>query len=245
MPSQQPPPSPQSSPACGDGQAEDRPDNFSQIEEILRVRGTTVSELDETIRKAADRLVRGVPGERQQEVAADVINEVWLTITRWSKEKWQTYESPCQLQRLMWRLSHRQFVSLTRKWAAKKRSPSRFTKEPAHFEPVSSTPSPESEMLRKELEHEMRALIENNLDDVSRAIMYMSFGFGCPHRTDQQISDALNIPIGTVKSRKHRALQKLRLAIKVSTSPDDSSTSPVGNDSSAIRRAPGHSSTRA
>ena len=74
----------------------------------------------------------------------------------------------------------------------------------------------EDEAIRRETSRELRGALESLPDDQSRVIELAYFG-GFSH---SEIAEMLSMPLGTVKGRMRLGLEKIRVQIAESISPE-------------------------
>lgn len=82
-----------------------------------------------------------------------------------------------------------------------------YREEIASASSVGTAPSAEDEALDRWMQEELWDEVEAALDCVSNSILLLKYIYGLK---DQEIADRLEMSVGTVKSRVHRAKQKLR-----------------------------------
>lgn len=201
-------PSPDRVPGVGDAMTGAPPGTVAQIDTILARSGMTVCELDQRIRLLANALVSRVPQERREEVADEVIFEVWTAILD-KKVNWPDEMSPSESRSFAFGIVRNKFVNLTRKWARRHLLLVPFAEGSEPIDRSRLPRSPESE----EIARKMREQIER-LPERQQSIIRLDYYEGL---SNEAIGRRLGISLGTVKSAKHRALKQLHQAMVGST----------------------------
>lgn len=160
---------------------------------------------------------------RHQEDAADCLQETMLKAWRAIK----SYRGECSLSSWLYRIASTVCLDFLRR---QKRLPETESAdemaEEDGFTPVDDSPTPDEAVIRRESADNIRAAIDSLPGDMRTVIiLYALQGLGY-----EEISAALQISVGTVKSRINRARQKIAayLADGGNKSPQSSSIKAKG-----------------
>ncbi len=138
-------------------------------------------------------LARGLLSGRD-DLAADVVQDCWVRVIKYGK----SFDERSSLRTWLYRMVVNRCHDL-RALNAKSKPP---------VSPPTS-PSQEHESLEIDEAQRVRAAIDN-LDDRVRLILLLCFHRGLTH---DQAAAVLEIPVGTLKSRLHAAMNQLRTAL--------------------------------
>ncbi len=134
-------------------------------------------------------LARGLLSGRD-DLAADVVQDCWVRVIKYGK----SFDERSSLRTWLYRMVVNRCHDL-RALNAKSKTP--------------ASPPQEPESLELDEAQRVRAAIDN-LDDRVRLILLLCFHRGLTH---DQAAAVLEIPVGTLKSRLHAAMNQLRTAL--------------------------------
>lgn len=152
--------------------------------------------------KLADRYERPLLGLARgllcgrDDLARDAIQETWVRVIRFA----EGFNGRSSLKTWLYRIAINQCHSLT---AMNAKHDSASLKIESSD---SATPPPDGPAMEKETSERIRAAV-NQLSDERRSILLLCYHDGMTHA---EAADVLEIPIGTLKSRLHAALNDLR-----------------------------------
>jgi RNA polymerase sigma-70 factor (ECF subfamily) len=175
-------------------------DDVTLIRLIARAEADALSELYDRYSRLIFSLARHAVGDEAtaEEITLDVFTRVW--------EKARTYQVE-QAKVSTWLTSiarYRAIDELRRRGVRPERHTVEWSELPAGDEPSTDGPEPAAE-LSSQRERVRAAVAQLPLDQ--RQVLALAFFQGYTH---QEISEALNQPLGTVKTRIRAAMQKLR-----------------------------------
>ena len=136
------------------------------------------------------------------EEAQDVAQETFLIAFR----KLETFKRRSSLYTWLYRIAMNKWISNCRRNREKNTGPHGLS---GGHEPIDSSDSAQSQMERSERITQIRNAILN-LEDRHRSVLVLKDIDGCCY---EEIAEILQVPIGTVRSRLHRARMQLRLKL--------------------------------
>ncbi len=179
----------------------------TDIELMLAVRGGEKAAFEELLRRHHRPLVRYFyrlvwNADTAEDCAQEVFCRLYIARER--------YEPRARFETYLYRIATHHWIDLCRRrrHAIRTVSMDAATPDGATLGETlpGAEPTPDSHAKRREDENRLRGAIDR-LPAKHRAILTLSESEGLSH---QEIAAVLGIPVGTVKSRLHAALQKLR-----------------------------------
>ncbi len=177
-------------------------DDSQLIEEALA--GETVS-FGKLVRKYQDRLYNTlvhVTGSRHE--AEDVAQEAFLQ----AYTKLSSFQGKSNFYTWLYRIAFN--TSISRRRRRRSQASLDQVQEKTGCEPADPSDAPDAQLQRQERVELLRAAL-NELSEEHRRILVLREIDGCCYET---ISEALCLPVGTVRSRLHRARIQLRDRLK-------------------------------
>jgi RNA polymerase sigma-70 factor, ECF subfamily len=177
-------------------------DDAQLIDEVLR--GDTES-FGELVRKYQDRLFNTmlhVAGRREE--AEDVVQEAFVQAFL----KLRSFQRTSAFYTWLYRVAFN--LAISRRRRRKHETSLDQQREVLGCEPTDDGESPEERLLRQERAVLVSGALEQ-LSDEHRSILVLREMDGCCYET---ISEILELPVGTVRSRLHRARMQLRDELK-------------------------------
>jgi len=142
-------------------------------------------------------LARGLLRHRD-ELARDAIQETWVRVIRFG----HTFNGDAGLKTWIYRIA----INQCRDLARLNQRHETANDDENKTESRASTTRPDNAAIESERDERIRAAIDD-LDDAKREILLLCYHEGMTH---SEAAAALEIPIGTLKSRLHAALNELR-----------------------------------
>jgi len=175
----------------------------------VRLRDGDMSAFDEIVERFERRLIgyfHGLSGDRQ--LAEDCAQEVFVRMYR-ARE---SYSPDAALATFVFRIARNFWIDVYR--SRKVRPEERSLDTPRQERESGSladavpdgTASPEELAVAEEDQHRLRAALER-LPEIQRSVLALAGGQGLKY---EEVAEVLGIPVGTVKSRVHAAVQNLR-----------------------------------
>ena len=149
-------------------------------------------------------LARGLLGYDDQG-ACDAIQETWVRVIRFAG----SFNGQSRFRTWLYRVAINQCRNL---WAARPKAVIASDSEPVN---IDSEPPPDHTASEAEYAERVRAAVEA-LSPEARAVVLLCYHSGMNHA---QAAEILEIPVGTVKSRLHAALEELRARLKTENQP--------------------------
>jgi RNA polymerase sigma-70 factor (ECF subfamily) len=177
-------------------------DDAQLIEESLRGDAQSFGEL---VRKYQDRLfntVVHVAGQREE--AEDVVQEAFVQAFL----KLKSFQRQSAFYTWLYRIAFN--VAISRRRRRKAETSIEQHREAAGVEPMDDGEAPDDRLLREERAELVSGALQR-LTDEHRAILVLREMEGCCYET---IAEILDLPVGTVRSRLHRARLQLRDELK-------------------------------
>lgn len=147
---------------------------------------------------------------REPEQAADVVSEAFIRIYN----AMPNFKGQSSFSTWMYRILTNCFLDMKKKEKNKQTvsldSPPKATDSTIDWQVESDDPTPDEDLERKERAEIIQSAL-NKLPEYQRVMMVM---FHTEMLSYEEIADALNTPIGTVKSRLNRARMQLRDLLK-------------------------------
>lgn len=177
---------------------------------LVRLRGGDAAAFDEIVERYERRLIGyffGLAGDRQ--AAEDCAQEVLVRIYR-ARE---TYEPDASLATFVFRVARNYWIDVYRSRRA--RPPERSLDQPAPGESEGETlgdrmegaaVAPEDPLVKHEDLERLQVALQR-LPEIQRSVLALAGGQNLRY---EEIAGILGIPVGTVKSRVHAAVQNLR-----------------------------------
>lgn len=144
-----------------------------------------------------------------EELAQEVLIRLWKHAPTYRvRSKFRTY---------LYRVAHNMFVDYCRRQSARPNEYSLDSDEGSAVETFAEnrTPSPEEELTAQEMKDRLHESLER-LPEREREILLLVLEEGLPYR---DVAEVLNIPEGTVKSRMHSAVGRLRRIMRTNRTP--------------------------
>ncbi|REK07511.1 MAG: RNA polymerase subunit sigma-70 [Planctomycetota bacterium] len=138
------------------------------------------------------------------DTASDVVQDAFVQ----AYVKLNTFERASAFYTWLYRIAFNLAVSRRRR--EKPTVSVEHTREALGHEPLDRDPPPESRMEQQERACQVRAALDR-LSDEHRSILVLREIEGCRY---EQIAEVLELPVGTIRSRLHRARLQLRDQLK-------------------------------
>jgi RNA polymerase sigma-70 factor (ECF subfamily) len=149
-------------------------------------------------------LANGVLASQGDRVACDIVQETWLRVIRFGG----SFDGRSRFKTWLYRIAINQCRSLLA---------ARPAEEPS--EQLDSESSAEVSPARAAQEDELKQQVRHALEQLppeKREVLLLCYHSGMTH---EQAAEILEIPLGTLKSRLHAALQDLRARLSPETKP--------------------------
>jgi len=173
-------------------------DDAQAIAEVLRGNAEAYEPL---VLKYQDRLFNSLMQvARSREEAEDVAQEAFVQ----AYVKLDTFQQHSTFYTWLYRIAFN--LALSRRRRKRLEVSVEHTKEAAGLEPTDPGEAPEEQLNRSERQAQVHAAL-GRLSEEHRAILVLREMEGFPYET---ISEMLDLPVGTVRSRLHRARSQLR-----------------------------------
>jgi RNA polymerase sigma-70 factor (ECF subfamily) len=151
---------------------------------------SALGELAERYERAMVGLARGLLGEEQ--LAREAVQETWVRVIRFAAG----YDGRASVKTWMYHILTNRCRDLSRSDRARRAR--ELGRHPPEHEPAIQPAALLSRRVREAV---------SDLEEPGRETLILCFHRGLTHR---QAADVLGVPMGTIKSRLHKAMQRLR-----------------------------------
>ena len=173
------------------------------LRELGQGHGRALEELARRYERQLLGVAMGMMGGRR-DLARDAVQESWVRVIRFAAG----FNGQCQAKTWLYQIVMNQCWSLHTAIAGRREKTSDASCEGSSIE---STRSVEDDAIRSERAFTLRDAV-GRLADEKREVILLCYHEGLTH---EEAADVLGIPIGTVKSRLHAALEALRAMLSL------------------------------